>query len=184
MMDWLPGVRFVIVVARRSTRDPSQPPCSSSVTARPVCDTQPPVVPFICHLVYLLTIAAPDSTMLFGDIMAALNDIGVRVLPIGTGRHSADSGLDPVPAVERSARDVGEVLVERCGLARERLRIIIDAATDGNRNGASRRGRAGHVVTAGLICRSRLSRPGRRVIPGRSVHRPQAWSARVHRPRV
>jgi WD40 repeat protein len=61
--------------------------------------------------------------------MAALNDAGARVVLIGTGRHSPDSGLDSVPAVERSVRDLGEVLVERCGLARERLRVIIDAAT-------------------------------------------------------
>jgi WD40 repeat protein len=61
--------------------------------------------------------------------MAALNDAGARVLLIGTGRHAANSGLDSVPAVERSVRDLGEVLVERCGLARERLRVVIDAAT-------------------------------------------------------
>ena len=61
--------------------------------------------------------------------MAALNDAGARVLLIGTGQHAADSGLDSVPAVERSVRDLGEALVERCGLARERLRVIIDPAT-------------------------------------------------------
>jgi WD40 repeat protein len=61
--------------------------------------------------------------------MAALNDVGARVVLIGTGRHSPDSGLDSVPAVERSVQDLGEVLVERCGLARERLRVVIDAAT-------------------------------------------------------
>jgi Caspase domain len=61
--------------------------------------------------------------------MAALNDVGARVLLIGTGRHSADSGLASVPAVERSVRDLAEVLVKRCGLARDRLRVIIDAAT-------------------------------------------------------
>lgn len=77
-----------------------------------------------------------------------------------------------MPAVERSVRDLGEVLVERCCLARERLRVIIDAATDGNRNGASRRGRAAYVGTAGhglvglggelyLAAQSTNRRPGR-----------------------
>jgi S-adenosyl methyltransferase len=50
------------------------------------------------------------------------------VLLSGTGRDSADSGLDSVRTFERSVRDVGVVLVKRCGLARERLRVIIDAA--------------------------------------------------------
>jgi len=60
--------------------------------------------------------------------MAALNDAGARVVLIGTGRHGADSELDSVPAVARTIRDLGEMLVERCGLARERLTVIIDAA--------------------------------------------------------
>ena len=36
--------------------------------------------------------------------MAASNDTGARVLLTGTGRHSADSGLESVPAVERSVQ--------------------------------------------------------------------------------
>ena len=50
--------------------------------------------------------------------MSALKDAGARVLIIGTGRHVTGTGLESLPAVERSVRDVGEVLVERCGLAR------------------------------------------------------------------
>jgi WD40 repeat protein len=61
--------------------------------------------------------------------MAALDDAGAQVLLIGTGHHAANSGLESIPAVERSVRDLGEVLIERCGLARERLRVVIDAAT-------------------------------------------------------
>jgi WD40 repeat protein len=48
---------------------------------------------------------------------------------IGTGRHAEGAGLDSLPAVKRSVLDLGEVLVERCGLARDRLRIVLDAAT-------------------------------------------------------
>jgi hypothetical protein len=61
--------------------------------------------------------------------MAALADVGARALLIGTGQYAAGSGLDSLPTVERSVRDMGEVLVERCGLGRDRLRIELDAFT-------------------------------------------------------
>jgi WD40 repeat protein len=61
-----------------------------------------------------------------GDV-SALRDPGARVLLIGTGQHQRGSGLEPLPAVARSILDLGDALVERCGLARERLRLILDA---------------------------------------------------------
>jgi len=61
--------------------------------------------------------------------MEALADGGARVLLIGTGQHAEGSGLPSLPAVERSVRDMGEALVERCGLGWDRLRLVVDAVT-------------------------------------------------------
>jgi WD40 repeat protein len=61
--------------------------------------------------------------------MEALADRGARVLLIGTGQHAKGSGLDSLPTVERSVRDMGEALVERCGLGWDRLRVVLDALT-------------------------------------------------------
>ncbi|WP_405802213.1 transporter substrate-binding domain-containing protein [Streptomyces halstedii] len=60
--------------------------------------------------------------------MASLSAPGTRVLLIGTGSHNAASGLPPVPAVMGNLADLGQVLVERCGLAEENLRVIRDPA--------------------------------------------------------
>lgn len=60
--------------------------------------------------------------------MTRLSAPGTRVLLIGTGTHSAASGLPPVPAVMGTLADLGQVLVERCGLAEENLRVIRDPA--------------------------------------------------------
>ncbi|MEV5989037.1 transporter substrate-binding domain-containing protein [Streptomyces sp. NPDC052051] len=60
--------------------------------------------------------------------MTRLSAPGTRVLLIGTGTHSADSGLPPVPAVMGTLADLGQVLVERCGLAEENLRVVRDPA--------------------------------------------------------
>jgi Caspase domain/WD domain, G-beta repeat len=51
-----------------------------------------------------------------------------RVLLIGTGDYQ-DSGLEPVPAVPATLADLGQVLIERCGLARENLRVLCDPAS-------------------------------------------------------
>jgi hypothetical protein len=61
--------------------------------------------------------------------VVALRDAGARVLLIGTGQHAEGSGLDALPAVERSIRDLGDVLIDRCGLTWDRLRIVLDATT-------------------------------------------------------
>jgi WD40 repeat protein len=61
--------------------------------------------------------------------MEVLADGGARVLLIGTGQHAEGSGLDCLPAVERSVRDMGEALIERCGLGWDRLRVVLDAVT-------------------------------------------------------
>ncbi|MFF4159380.1 DNA-binding protein [Streptomyces sp. NPDC001678] len=53
---------------------------------------------------------------------------GARALLFGTGSHRAGSGLPDVPAVRGTLTDLGQVLVERCGLAEEGLRIICDPA--------------------------------------------------------
>nr|ABW96535.1 hypothetical protein [Streptomyces spiroverticillatus] len=60
--------------------------------------------------------------------MTRLSAPGTRVLLIGTGTHGAASGLPPVPAVMGTLADLGQVLVERCGLAEENLRVIRDPA--------------------------------------------------------
>ncbi|SCD80509.1 caspase, EACC1-associated type [Streptomyces sp. PpalLS-921] len=60
--------------------------------------------------------------------MTRLSAPGTRVLLIGTGTHSAESGLPPVPAVMGTLADLGQALVERCGLAEENLRVIRDPA--------------------------------------------------------
>ncbi|GAB2580977.1 hypothetical protein GCM10027168_12070 [Streptomyces capparidis] len=60
--------------------------------------------------------------------MTRLSAPGTRVLLIGTGAHSAASGLPPVPAVMGTLADLGQVLVERCGLAQENLRVVRDPA--------------------------------------------------------
>ena len=61
--------------------------------------------------------------------MEALADRGARVLLIGTGQHTEGSGLDSLPTVERSVRDMGEALIERCSLGWDRLRVVLDAVT-------------------------------------------------------
>ncbi|MYY01424.1 MULTISPECIES: transporter substrate-binding domain-containing protein [unclassified Streptomyces] len=60
--------------------------------------------------------------------MTSLSAPGSRVLLIGTGSHNAASGLPSVPAVMGNLADLGQVLVERCGLAEENLRVIRDPA--------------------------------------------------------
>ncbi len=51
---------------------------------------------------------------------------GVGVLLVGTGTHSATSVLPDVPAVAATVQDLGRVLVERCGLGRDGLQLLID----------------------------------------------------------
>ncbi|KWW98593.1 putative WD-40 repeat protein [Carbonactinospora thermoautotrophica] len=58
--------------------------------------------------------------------MLALSSPGTRVLLVGTGRHVHGSPLPNVPAVADTVRAVGQVLVERCGLAEAHRRMLVD----------------------------------------------------------
>jgi WD40 repeat protein len=57
------------------------------------------------------------------------NLAGASALLLGTGTHTAASGLLDVPAVGRTIADLREVLVERCGLDRAAVRLHLDLAT-------------------------------------------------------
>jgi uncharacterized caspase-like protein len=49
-----------------------------------------------------------------------------RVLLIGTGRHRSGSGMPDVPAVATTLRDLRKSLIERCGVGRDSISIILD----------------------------------------------------------
>ncbi|MFF4735306.1 caspase family protein [Streptomyces sp. NPDC001262] len=51
------------------------------------------------------------------------------MLLIGTGTYASGSGLHPVPAVAASLTDLGQVLVEQCGLAEANLQVLLDPAS-------------------------------------------------------
>ncbi|MBV8542544.1 MAG: hypothetical protein JO063_02265 [Pseudonocardiales bacterium] len=55
-----------------------------------------------------------------------LNGAGTRVLLVGTGSYAPGSGLVSVPAVPSTLADLGQVLMERCGVVAERLRVLRD----------------------------------------------------------
>jgi WD40 repeat protein len=55
-----------------------------------------------------------------------LSGAGTRVLLVGTGTYASGSGLEPVAAVSSTLTDLGQVLVERCGVAPARLRVLRD----------------------------------------------------------
>jgi WD40 repeat protein len=50
------------------------------------------------------------------------------VLVVGTGRHVAGSPLPDVPSVADTVTDLGQTLVDRCGLPAEHLRVLRDPA--------------------------------------------------------
>lgn len=60
--------------------------------------------------------------------MTTLADPGTRVVLMGTGTHGAESGLPSVPEVSSTLTDLGQALVQRCGLAEDNLRIVVDPA--------------------------------------------------------
>ncbi|MEU6354114.1 AAA family ATPase [Streptomyces sp. NPDC047072] len=60
--------------------------------------------------------------------MGTLKADGTRVLLVGCGTYGEESGLDDVAAVPASVRDLGEALVERCGLSRDSLTVLVDPA--------------------------------------------------------
>ncbi|MEV7595904.1 AAA family ATPase [Kitasatospora sp. NPDC089797] len=53
---------------------------------------------------------------------------GARALVIGTGSHAPGSVLPDVPAAAGTVRAVARTLVERCGLAPEHVRTVLDPA--------------------------------------------------------
>ena len=56
----------------------------------------------------------------------SLGGPGVRALVVGTGAHVSGSELPDIPAVAETARDLGEVLVSRCGLDKDQVRVLVD----------------------------------------------------------
>ena len=75
------------------------------------------------RMVYRPT-AMPD-----GDAAAGLlTGPHVRALVVGTGRHVPGSVYPDLPAVAATATAVGRRLVQRCGLAEDHLRTLIDPA--------------------------------------------------------
>jgi hypothetical protein len=55
-----------------------------------------------------------------------LSGAGTWILLVGTGTYAPGSGLESVPAVSSTLADLGQVQVERCGVAPERLRVLRD----------------------------------------------------------
>ncbi|MFJ2162862.1 hypothetical protein [Streptomyces sp. NPDC087856] len=63
--------------------------------------------------------------------MGTLSSEGTRVLLAGCGAYATGSTLWDVPAVAASVRDLGQVLVERCGLDESNLRVLLDPVEPG-----------------------------------------------------
>jgi WD40 repeat protein len=62
----------------------------------------------------------------------SLGGPGVRALVVGTGDHVAGSELPDIPAVAETARDLGNILVSRCGLDKEQVRVLVDPESPGD----------------------------------------------------
>ncbi|WP_346095782.1 AAA family ATPase, partial [Streptomyces olivaceiscleroticus] len=62
------------------------------------------------------------------DAATGLASPGARALLIGTGTYTAARGMPDVPAVASSLADLGQTLVERCGLPERHLRHVCDPA--------------------------------------------------------
>lgn len=63
--------------------------------------------------------------------MGSLGTAGARVLLAGCGAYSPDSGLEDVAAVTASVHDLGQALVERCGVDESDLRMVLDPQEPG-----------------------------------------------------
>lgn len=61
-------------------------------------------------------------------VLPALATPGSRALLIGTGSHPDGAGLPSVPAVAGTLTDLGQLLVERCGLDEQNLVVVRDPA--------------------------------------------------------
>ncbi|KUN22919.1 hypothetical protein AQJ23_26410 [Streptomyces antibioticus] len=54
---------------------------------------------------------------------------GPRILLLGTGQHTAGSGLPDVPAVADTITDLSQAYAERCGIPSGAVRTLLDPAT-------------------------------------------------------
>ncbi|MET9383696.1 NACHT and WD repeat domain-containing protein [Streptomyces sp. NPDC002928] len=63
--------------------------------------------------------------------MGTLGAADARVLLAGCGTYSADSGLEDVAAVAASVHDLGQALVERCGVDEANVRVVLDPQEPG-----------------------------------------------------
>jgi Caspase domain/Anaphase-promoting complex subunit 4 WD40 domain/WD domain, G-beta repeat/WD40-like Beta Propeller Repeat len=69
---------------------------------------------------------SPEAVM---TTLPGLSLPGSRALLLGTATYSPASGLPAVEAAGNTVRDLGQILVERCGLAQEGLRVAVDLPT-------------------------------------------------------
>jgi Caspase domain/WD domain, G-beta repeat len=81
-----------------------------------------------------LSVDGPDAPGARTDELEAkalpgLSLPGSRALIVGTANYSAASGLPAIEAAVATVHDLGQVLVERCGLPEEGLRVEVDLAT-------------------------------------------------------
>lgn len=63
--------------------------------------------------------------------MGSLGAAGARVLLAGCGAYSPDSGLEDVAAVRATVHDLGQALMERCGVDEASLRMVLDPQEPG-----------------------------------------------------
>ncbi|MGX6607443.1 caspase, EACC1-associated type [Micromonosporaceae bacterium Da 78-11] len=54
---------------------------------------------------------------------------GARAVLIGTGRHTADSGLPDVPSIAGTLSDLAEALRRHCGLPADAIKVVADPVT-------------------------------------------------------
>jgi WD40 repeat protein len=112
--------------------------------------------------------------------MGSLGTAGARVLLAGCGTYNPDSGLEDVAAVTATVHDLGQALMERCGVDEASLRMVLDPQEPGElgRAVAEEIGRhAGvlwfHYVGHGLVSPSGqlyLATGGTRTEPGWLAH--------------
>ncbi|MCA1696585.1 MAG: hypothetical protein LC749_18715, partial [Actinobacteria bacterium] len=61
--------------------------------------------------------------------MGVLTGAGVRILLVGTGRHTAGSELPDLPSVSATVTDLATTMVERCGAQSDQVRTLLDPAS-------------------------------------------------------
>lgn len=63
------------------------------------------------------------------DVVTGPDLSSARVVLLGTGTHEPDSDLADVPAVRATVLDLREALIDLCGVAPERIDVVLDAAS-------------------------------------------------------